>query len=189
MLLPEGALLCVARLAQRCGCVVVSPGRQAYLFMFFGVSLIYTDLLELQPVGAVAADLPAVENSDVPPPMTAAAAIATARPSRSPFALVIFAAALLMTLGLFCGFVFTMAPIAAGLFKDLSVSSLLRVDVLPWVLVASLVSVLYYEERKARQLAVSASQALRLNDLDNARLESYPAKCVHHVVWQYCFHW
>ena len=62
--------------------------------MFFGVGLIYTDLLELQPVGqADDTSSPA----PVAPPVTVAA-LATARPSRSPFALLIFAAALLMTL-------------------------------------------------------------------------------------------
>ena len=52
--------------------------------MFFGVSLIYTDLLEMQP--PVAAD-DAAPPADAPPPAVATV-LASPRVSRSPFALV-----------------------------------------------------------------------------------------------------
>ena len=146
---------------------------QAYLFMFFGVSLIYTDLLELQPIAHTD-----VDGAPVASPALPAAALAATRTSRSPFALLIFAAALLMTVGLLCGFVVTAAPFAVGVVNTVSWSSLVRAEALPWLVVAVLVTVLYVKERRARREATRIADALRMDELDKMRADSYPAKYV-----------
>lgn len=158
---------------------------QAYLFMFFGVSLIYNDLLEMQaPLGPGSGDEPAATAANAgpaasPPRAAAVSALAAStRPARSPVALIIFAVALLMTLGLVCGFAVAMAPLAISVAKSVSTQALLRPDVLPWILLSVCLTALYRRERAARVKAVSAVDAQRQTDLDTARLESYPAKCV-----------
>ncbi len=153
---------------------------QAYLFMFFGVSLIYTDLLEtqsvVQPSPIDAATTP--EGAPPSPIRGAAAAAAMSRPSRSPFAVLIFAAAALMTVGLVCGFVVTMTPVVVGLVHDVSAAAVMRLEVLPWVLVAVLMVFLYRRERKARLAADNLTESLRQSELDKERVASYPAKSV-----------
>jgi hypothetical protein len=150
---------------------------QAYLLMFFGVSLIYTDLMEVVPTTIVS------PTDDAPPsPRATHMALSSSnRSPRSPIGVLVMIAAAVVSLGLLVGFAVTMAPHALRFTSTVAVpwaASLVQLQSLPWLLLAVAAVVLYLRERSARRRAVDAVEAVRRNALDAERLQSYPAKCV-----------
>ena len=89
---------------------------------------------------------------------------------------VIFVAALVITLGLLAGFLFTMAPLAVSALQQLPFLAITRSDVMPWVATAVLALLLCARERRARKAAERAATSVNDAAFDNVRADTYPAK-------------
>ena len=160
-------------------CFVASPpAPQAYLFLFFGVSLIYTDLTEDVAQAPVAAP-PSTEVA--PSGMSSPRNKGIVRTARSPIALLICAIAIIVPLGFAFMFVYHTAPYALSFVTSVALPALSAAassSAMPWTVVALLFTYLIVRERQSRIAIASASRLFLADELDKERLKSYADKCV-----------
>ena len=163
--------------------------------MFFGVSIIYMDLLETSAAAAAATSAPSTptragtapsadtKSSSTPAApasprvghtVAQAAVTTTTRRSRSAFAVVVVGVALVMTAGLFCGFVWTIAPATVSAVTLLASRELWMSPATPWCVVGALVVLAVIRERKIRGSGGEIAKALRQQRVDDARAKTYP---------------
>ena len=166
--------------------------------MFFGVSIIYMDLLETSAAAAAATSAPSTptragtspsadtKSSSTPAApasprvghtvatVAQAAVTTTTRRSRSAFAVAVVGVALVMTAGLFCGFVWTIAPATVSAVTLLASRELWMSPATPWCVVGALVVLAVIRERKIRGSGGEIAKALRQQRVDDARAKTYP---------------
>ncbi len=167
--------------------------------MFFGVSLIFNDLLQSQQAqesssnddddhhDRTTASRPRDANPNAPndPSSSSASSLAQSTPTvasgrtvRSPIALLLFGVALLMSACLLVGVVVAVAPMVFPATMAAASAAMQHPEVWPWAAVAALAVALLRRERRARVHAEHIADSIRSNDLDAARADTYQAKYV-----------